>query len=330
MKNKENLRMFLIFALAGAVSSIVCFFMDKRCALICFIFTVTVITVFAVCMKKRYDKINELNNYLSLVCSGNFDLDVSDNTEGELSILKNNLYKVIVLLRSSNDELKKDKLYLADSLADISHQLKTPLTSVMVITDLIKNETDSKKRNNFVEIIENQCEKMKWLIATLLKLSKLDAGTADFKKESLSIKSIIGESIRPFLITLDLKAIRLVENIEDFIFEGDGNWTVEAIKNIVKNCIEHMGQGGTLEISTSQTAIYNMIEIKDNGSGIAKEDLPYIFNRFYHGKNAPPDSVGIGLALSKAIVQNEKGEITVKSGEGAGSAFTIKFFKSVV
>lgn len=330
MKNKG---LFLPVA-TGVVLTIAaaaaCFFLNKICAVLCLVMGAALIIIFLQYTRKRYDDINELNNYVSLVCSGNFDLDIADNAEGELSILKNNLYKVIVLLRSSNEALNKDKVYLADSLADISHQLKTPLTSIMVITDLLKDETQKDKRNEFVDIIENQCEKMKWLISTLLKLSKLDAGTAEFNQTELDICDIIDESLRPFLLTLDLKNISVQKSVTDFTFTGDRNWSVEAIENIIKNCIEHTDENGQLSIRTNTTTLYNQIMISDNGCGISEEDLPHIFERFYHGNNADADSVGIGLALSKSILQNQNASITVESKEGAGTQFDIRFYKSIV
>lgn len=330
MKNKGLVLPVATGVVLTIAAAAACFFMNKICAVLCLVLGAALIIIFLQYTRKRYDDINELNNYISLVCSGNFDLDIADNAEGELSILKNNLYKVIVLLRSSNEALKKDKIYLADSLADISHQLKTPLTSIMVITDLLKDEEQKGKRNEFVDIIENQCEKMKWLISTLLKLSKLDAGTAEFNNIGLDICDIIDESLRPFLLTLDLKNISVKKSLTDFTFTGDRNWSVEAIENIIKNCIEHTDENGQLSIRTNTTALYNQIIISDNGCGISDEDLPHIFERFYHGNNAAADSVGIGLALSKSILQNQNASITVESKEGAGTQFDIRFYKSIV
>ncbi len=310
--------------------SAVCLFIEPVCAVICLTLGTAVTGAFICFTKSRYNKLNELNNYLSLVCAGDFDLDIADNTEGELSILKNNLYKVIVLLRSQNELLKKDKLYLADSLADISHQLKTPLTSMMVMTDLLKNEEDTIRSKEFIEIIENQLDKMKWLITNLLKLSKLDAGTVDFKYEEFSIKNSLEQSIKPFLVTMDLKGISYINCAQDFTINGDIKWTAEAFENIIKNCIEHTDNGGELIISTKNNNLYNSIIISDNGCGIAKEDLPHIFERFYHGKNSSSDSVGIGLALAKAVFEKENGKITVTSEISKGSQFEIKFYKAIV
>lgn len=330
MKNIEFIKTIAVMSAVVAAFTIGCAFTNLWAALLLFLCGAIIIIVFVVFTKRRYDKISELNNYLSLVCSGKYDLDINDNAEGELSILKNNLYKVIVLLRSKNDMLNKDKQFLSDSLADISHQLKTPLTSMMLITELLQNEKDAENRKDFIQIIQNQLDKMKWLITTLLKLSKLDAGTATFNMKLLSSRDIIEESIKPFLVSMDLKEITLEKDIEDFCFTGDENWTVEAIENIIKNCLEHTENGGRLVVSSKETTVFNEITIKDNGCGIKKEDLPHIFERFYHGKNSSQDSVGIGLALSKAVLMQENGSIEVKSEEGIGSEFSVRFYKFVV
>ena len=323
-----------IIAAAGViitvVSAVVCIFIQPWCALVCVLTGACLTAVFLVYTKKRIDKLAELNNYLSLVCSGNFELDIADNAEGELSILKNNLYKVIILLRSQNEQLKKDKVYLADSLADISHQLKTPLTSMMVMTDLISKDSDPDKRAELIGIMETQLDKMKWLITNLLKLSKLDAGTAGFKHEIFSVKEVISQSVTPFLVAMDLKGINFIDMSSDFEIKGDDNWSTEAFANIIKNCLEHTERDGTITVSSEITTLYNSIIITDNGCGIAPQDLPHVFERFYHGKNSGGDSVGIGLALAKAVFENENAGISVESRENEGTKFEIRFYKSVI
>lgn len=330
MKNKEFRLMLMISAFATVLCFLICLFISTACAFISLALGIILSVVFYVFTKQRYRKVEELNDYLSEVCSGNYELAVNDNAEGELSILKNNLYKVMILLRTASEDAKKDKLYLADSLADISHQLKTPLTSMMIITEVLQDEKDEEKRAGFIRIIEEQLEKMKWLITTLLKLSKLDADTADFNMKSLNCADIIDRSINPFLVQAEIRKIKISKHVNPFIFTGDENWSVEALENIIKNCLEHTSDGGTLNINTNSTTIYNEIEISDNGSGIAKEDLPHIFERFYHGKNSSAESVGIGLALSKAVFSKENANIDVKSKEGIGTKFTIRFYKFVV
>ena len=330
MKNKEFSLMLMISAFATVLCFLICLFISTACAFISLALGIILSVVFYVFTKQRYRKIEELNDYLSEVCSGNYELAVNDNAEGELSILKNNLYKVMILLRTASEDAKKDKLYLADSLADISHQLKTPLTSMMIITEVLQDEKDEEKRAGFIRIIEEQLEKMKWLITTLLKLSKLDADTADFNMKTLNCADIIDRSINPFLVQAEIRKIKISKHVNPFIFTGDENWSVEALENIIKNCLEHTSDGGTLNINTNSTTIYNEIEISDNGSGIAKEDLPHIFVRFYHGKNSSAESVGIGLALSKAVFSKENANIDVKSKDGIGTKFTIRFYKFVV
>ena len=330
MKNKEFRLMLMISAFATVLCFLISLFISTACAFISLALGIILSVVFYVFTKQRYRKIEELNDYLSEVCSGNYELAVNDNAEGELSILKNNLYKVMILLRTASEDAKKDKLYLADSLADISHQLKTPLTSMMIITEVLQDEKDEEKRAGFIRIIEEQLEKMKWLITTLLKLSKLDADTADFNMKSLNCADIIDRSINPFLVQAEIRKIKISKHVNPFIFTGDENWSVEALENIIKNCLEHTSDGGTLNINTNSTTIYYEIEISDNGSGIAKEDLPHIFERFYHGKNSSAESVGIGLALSKAVFSKENANIDVKSKEGIGTKFTIRFYKFVV
>jgi signal transduction histidine kinase len=181
-----------------------------------------------------------------------------------------------------------DKTYLADSLADISHQLKTPLTSMMVVSELLENEGNAEKRSEFTGIINTQCEKMSWLIQTLLKLSKLDAGTVELSCTELEVRDIIEESLRPFLLTMDLRNIAVEKRISDFTFTGDGNWSAEALQNIIKNCIEHTADGGRLEICTDETTIFKRIIIRDNGCGIAAEDLPHILSDFTTAKMQLP------------------------------------------
>ncbi len=313
-----------------AATSIIMLFMNKSGAIICAALGIILIAIFCFYTNRRYRAISDLNDYLLLVCSGNYDLALEDNTEGELSILQNNLLKVISQLKTQNEVIAADKTYLADSLADISHQLKTPLTSMLVVSELLENETDADKRKEFTDIINIQCKKMSWLIQTLLKLSKLDAGTIEIGTDEIEIRDVIDESLKPFLLTLDLRNITVEKNTSDFTFTGDRAWSAEALQNIIKNCIEHTPDGGALSIRTDETTVFSRIVISDNGCGIAKEDLPHVFERFYHGKNSSAESVGIGLALSKTILNKENASVTVKSTEGEGTEFEIKFYKSVV
>lgn len=330
MNDKEIRIVFIVSSVLTAVLSVICAFFSKICAVLCLALGIILIMIFAVVTKRRYKNLNDLNDYLSLVCKGIYDMNIDDNTEGELSILKNNLYKVITLLQSQNEYLKNDKLYLADSIADISHQLKTPLTSMMVMCELLENEENPDKRQEFVAVINNQLSKMKWLITNILKISKLDADATEFKREEVSISKVLDDSLKPFALTAELKNIAIQNGANDFVFNGDENWTVEAVSNIVKNCLEHTNDGGKIIIASGSTNLYNKLTISDNGCGIAEEDLPHIFERFYYGKNSSKDSVGIGLALAKTVFEKENASVSVESEQDRGSVFEIRFYKSVV
>lgn len=330
MINKDIKIITLLGFFATVVATVVMLFISAVGSMVTLVLGTALTLTFYIVTKRRYNKIADLNNYLSLVCAGNYMIDIKDNTEGELSILKNNLYKVIVLLRTKNELLEKDKIYLANSLADISHQLKTPLTSLMVMVDLLKDEKNIDKQKEFISIIETQISKIKWLVENLLKLSKLDAGTIKFKKDNIDVSSVITKSLSPFLVQMEMKNISLETTINDFDFVGDLNWISEAVENIIKNCIEHTSNGGKLNIETGVTNIFSYIKISDNGCGIKKKDLPHIFERFYQGENSSKESVGIGLALSKIIIENQGGSIEVTSEENVGTEFIIKFNKMVV
>lgn len=330
MNDREIRTILIVSSVLTAVLSVICAFFSKICAVLCLALGIILTMIFAVVTKRRYKNLNDLNDYLSLVCKGIYDMNIDDNTEGELSILKNNLYKVITLLQSQNEYLKNDKLYLADSIADISHQLKTPLTSMMVMCELLENEESPDKRQEFVAVINNQLSKMKWLITNILKISKLDADATEFKRDEVSILKVLDDSLKPFALTAELKNVAIQNSANDFVFNGDESWTVEAVSNIVKNCLEHTNDGGNITISSESTNLYNKLTISDNGCGIAEEDLPHIFERFYHGKNSSKDSVGIGLALAKTVFEKENASVIVESEQGRGSVFEIRFYKSVV
>lgn len=330
MNDKEIRIILIVSSVLTAVLSVICAFFSKICAVLCLALGMILIIIFTVVTKRRYKNLNDLNDYLSLVCKGIYDMNIDDNTEGELSILKNNLYKVITLLQSQNEYLKNDKLYLADSIADISHQLKTPLTSMMVMCELLENEENPDKRQEFVSVINNQLSKMKWLITNILKISKLDADATEFKRDEVSISKVLDDSLKPFALTAELKNIAIQNGANDFVFNGDENWTAEAVSNIVKNCLEHTNDGGKITIASDSTNLYNKLTISDNGCGIAEEDLPHIFERFYHGKNSSKDSVGIGLALAKTVFEKENASVSVESEQDRGSVFEIRFYKSVV
>lgn len=281
---------------------------------------------------RRYNKISHLSRYLNQVSNGDYMLDIRDNEEGELSILKNEIYKVTLMLAEQAELLKRDKMYLADSIADISHQLKTPLTSMMVMSELLADGSlNADKREEFTGLIRRQLTRIDWLVSSLLKLSKIDAGTIQMKKEVVLITSVLKSALQPLLISAELKNLTIVQEGEpETSYIGDYDWSKEAFTNLLKNCIEHSNEGGTLKIHYITNTLYTEIIIEDNGEGINSEDIPHIFERFYRGKNASSDSVGIGLAMAKNIFLKQGGRIEVKSKKGIGTKFTIRIYKTVI
>lgn len=330
-RNKEFKFMFITAAVFTAALS-VCGY--AICGIAAFflilLLGIGITTGFVIITRRRYVAIDRLNSYLVRVLAGDEAPGILDQEEGELSLLKTNIYKATSTLNYQKDLLSKDKLELANAIADISHQLKTPLTSMMVMNDLLKTEDDEGKRMEFLKTQSNQLDRMNWLIQTLLKLSRIDAGTITMKPEEIHAEQLVKEVIRAFEIQMELKNIKCTKHISDISFSCDRNWTIESLQNIVKNCIEHMESGDELSISTSDTNIYKEIVIEDTGCGIAQEDLPHIFERFYKGKNAGKDSVGIGLALSKTIITGQHGDIIVKSTEGVGTKFFVRFYKTII
>jgi signal transduction histidine kinase len=272
-----------------------------------------------------------LSAYLRQIEAGDYALDVRDNGEGSFSLLKNDLYKVTVRLREQAELLQKDKTALSNLIADVSHQIKTPLTSLGVLADLLAEDPPEEDRRAFVERLRAQLGRIQWLVAALLKLARLDAGTAAFKSEPVDVRRLIERALEPLQIPLEIKKQRLViHGGEGASFTGDLNWSAEALTNVVKNCVEHTPEGGRIEISYGANALYAEIIVSDDGEGIASRDLPNIFNRFYRGENAGENSVGIGLALAKAILTAQGGDISVRSQPGVGTSFDIRVFRGVV
>lgn len=332
LRNREVQLFTAAFLIISLAAIIVAGFLSFQAM---FVITVTVVSLFIVTFfftKWRYCEIEKLSSYLRQIMSGNYSLDVRDNVEGELSILKNEIYKVTLMLSEQRDGLQEDKLHLSNAISDISHQLKTPLTSMLVMADLLNDaKLSEEKRAEFTNNIRIQLERIDWLVSSLLKLSKIDAGTVKFKKERIKVKDVIDKVVKPFLIPMDIKEQNIsVKGEPETSFLGDINWTAEALINILKNCIEHTNNGGSIHISFSENVLFTEIIISDNGRGILREDLPYIFKRFYKGKNAGDDSVGIGLAMAHRIITSQNGDIVVTSELGMGTSFQVKFYKQVI
>lgn len=293
------------------------------------VFACLVLVVIFIYENKQKRKIENIITYIEEINKGNYNLKIEENTENELSNLSNELYKITVMLKEQTEKSNKDKQILQTSLEDISHQLKTPLTSISIMLDNIREnpQMDEHTRQEFIHEISRQVDWINWLVISLLKLSKLESGTAIFKAEKIDVKKLIDNVIKNLAIPLDIKQqkINVSENKKDIYFIGDYNWQLEALTNIVKNCIEHTPENQNIYIEYSQNNFYTKIIVRDEGCGIEAEDLKHIFERFYKGKNSSSNSVGIGLALAKSIIEKDNGYIICTSNVGKGSTFEIKY-----
>ena len=295
---------------------------------------IVIICIFVKYNKNQNKKISEITKYIEDINRGIYTLSIQENSEDELSILKNELYKITVMLREQSENSIKDKMQLKKSLEDISHQLKTPLTSITIMLDnLLDNPNmDVDIRNDFIKSIYREISNINFFIQALLKLSKFDANTIKFNRKEEKIRDVIEQAQQNVETLCDLRKIK-IETIPDFgqaPFRNpevvcDIKWQVEAITNIIKNCVEHSESGTKISIKYGKNDLYSEILIEDQGSGIDPEDLKHIFERFYKGKNSRKDSVGIGLSLAKTIIEKDNGYITVESEIGKGSKFCIRY-----
>lgn len=330
LKNRE-VRISLLLQLAVAViAGILCLFFDVKAAIVAVVSSLCIVFIYLIDSCIRYRNISALAENVNKVLHGDNSISFDSYAEGELCILHSEIYKMTVRLREQQQTLLKDKIYLADSIADISHQIRTPLTSINLLVQLLSAQDLSEdRRQQLVRELYELLSKIDWLITTLLKISRLDTGTVQFKQEHTQIKTLIEKSCAPLMIPLELRDQTLSYNCEGY-FCGDISWTCEAVGNIVKNCMEHTPKGGKIEILCSENALFSQIIIKDSGTGIAQEDLPHIFERFYKGKDSDNKSFGVGLALARMIITGQNGTVKAENDPQGGAVFTIRFYKGTV
>lgn len=298
--------------------------------LIIVLFSILWMTIIVLYLRKRDKKIKQITNYINQIKNKKYDLNIEENTEDELSNLKNELYKITIMLKEESEISKKDKENLKMSVEDISHQLKTPLTSITIMLDNLKDNPnmEEKTKQKFIFEISKQVEWINWLVISMLKLSKLDANVVQFYDEKINLNKFIGKIIKKLEIPIEVKNQKIIiDGNENVSFIGDYKWQQEAITNIIKNCIEHNANNGTIYINYEENSLFTKITIRDEGEGISKEDLKHIFERFYKGKNSSENSVGIGLALAKNIIEKNNGMINCKSELDKGTEFVIKYMK---
>ena len=294
-----------------------------------YIIIIVLLIIFLIYIKNKDKDIKDITKYIEEINKGNYELKINSISEDELSILKNEIYKTTIKLKEAYINTNNDKLSIKKSLEDISHQLKTPLTSILIMLDNLIDDPnmDINTRQDFITDIKRQVVNMNFLVQNLLKLSKFDSNTIHFIKENNKLSNILKEAIKNVSTLCDLKDIKIIINGDDeSTIYSDFKWEVEALTNILKNSIEHTKDKKEILVDYNTNNVYSIIKIKDYGVGIAHDDLKHIFERFYKGKNSSPDSIGIGLSLAKAIINEDNGIISVESNSN-GTTFIIKYYK---
>ena len=302
------------------------------------VMSVLFIICFYIYLRRRKNAIVQLQDYMDKISRGNYELEINDNSEDELSSLKNSLYKIMVYMKEQADSARIKKVMLAQSVSDISHQLKTPLTSTQILLDNLNDNPDMEyaTRKKFIYEALNQVNGMSWMIVTMLKLSRIDAGVVEFNNENISINKIIEEAVGNFEVIAEIKNVNIEKNIDnrnedelnksDIYIKGDYNWNREALQNIIKNAIEHSNDKGTVKINITDNDVYTAVYITNRGEKLSDKQQKQIFERYYSEAKYEDNSMGIGLPLAKAVIEKQGGYISVESDDEE-TVFIVKYIK---
>ena len=346
-RNQEVRRSVAATAVVGAMGALLAWRLAGPGAAACVAGTAAaLLLVWLAATRARYRSLARMAAQLDDILHGARDVSFERMREGELAILASELDKMCNRLALANEDLAHEKNALADALADISHQLKTPLTSLALMTSLARRElvadgahAEQVARLRTMERLEDRVE---WLVSSLLKLARIDAGVVSFARARVSGSELVARAAEPLAVAFDLADVRLVVDAAPGAgFEGDLSWTAEALENVLKNCLEHTPAGGEVHVSCAEDALAFRLCVKDTGPGIAAEDLPHVFERFYRGgekdaraagagSEVDPAGVGIGLALARSLVTAQGGTIRAGNIAGGGARFDVVFFKAVV
>ena len=329
-RNPELKKHLLTQALLSLILVMIAFYRDPFTGVLVLLTSAIFILSNLMFTIRRYRVIAKLTEEIDEVLHKEVFRPISMYEEGELSILSTQIHKMNKKLEEQQRALLHDKVYLSESLADISHQIRTPLTALNLTCDLLLEENlEPKRRKSLVKEQMKLLDQIDWLISALLKLAKLDSHTAKMAKEKVLVKDLLRRTIEPLGIAMEIKEQTLkVTQTGEESYIGDIYWSAEALLNILKNAMENTQMGGTISIDVSENILFTEIIIKDDGQGVHKEDLPHLFERFYKGKSSNQASVGIGLALARMIITQQGGTIKAENNLDKGAKFTIRFYKA--
>ena len=331
-RNKNVRNQFILSLFFLVFTGIIAFVFDRKAGIFVLLSGTGLCILQIVFAEKRYKEIRLLSQQLDEILHEGGSMELRHFREGDVEILRDELQKMLLRLEEQTELLEKEKMSLADSLADISHQIRTPLTTLNLRVERLKKNTgDISSRQSLLREAEQMLDRIQWLVTSLLRLSKLDAGAIVLKPQTILLSSFFREVMKPFDVSMDVRGQSLeIRGDGSTEVQGDYNWTMEAIGNVIKNSLEYTPEGGLLLIEWTENPLFTEIKITDSGKGIPKEDIPHLFERFYRGKNAGNHSFGIGLSLSRAILAQENAVIYGQNVSPLGAQFVIRFYKTVV
>lgn len=330
MKHLGLNREAAVLAAFSVIAAMVAFLLSEIGGILVFAVCLALNCMYLILLHRRRERLQELSLDLDRLLHDGTPLPISRYEEGELSVLAVQLQKMTLGLVESAEQSKADRLLLARSLADISHQLRTPLTAMNLTAAMLREPSLTPERQTeLTRELQHLLSRTDWLVESLLKLSRLDAGTVEFQQEPVPVRELLARAAAPLAIPMDLRNQRLAIVCGDESFHGDLIWTAEALGNLLKNAMEHTPSGGTITVTAEQTSLFTAITVEDTGPGFDPTDLPRLFERFYKGANASENSYGIGLALARTIVAAQNGTIQAMN-TGTGAQFLVKFYHQVL
>ena len=331
MKNRELRREWAAYAAVTAALAIPAALWDRTAGLLVLLPGAAFLLLNLFFARRRYRAMAGLSAGIDRVLHGYESALITAHEEGELSILESEIRKMTVRLRESTELLRAEKAELSRAMEDIFHQIRTPLTALNIEAALLAEEDlPYERRVRLTREARRQLQRMEWLVEALLKMSRIDAGTVAFRRDAVAVRELVEKAAEPLTIPMELRNQRLAVTVGDETYTGDLSWSAEALGNILKNCVEHTSAGGTVSVNAEETALYTQITVRDDGPGFVREDIPHLFERFYKGKNAGSESIGIGLAMARMIIAEQNGTVTADNPPGGGARFVIRFYKSVI
>ncbi len=331
LREKAFRRELVAFLLVVCILGLLFLILSPLLALGAFLCGVLLCCLLVCIQSGRRKQMEKLARELGGILRGEEQLEINSYTEGELAVLRCELEKLLQQIQSTKAAAIEDRKLLADSLADISHQLRTPLTSMELIVTMLRSPAlPEERRLPLLRDLSRRTEQLQWLVEALLKLSQLDAGAVKLRPEVISVRELVEIAAEPLAVSMELREIRFTVQDPGLHLRCDRQWTAEALGNLLKNAIEHSPTGGSIEVCAEETPLYLQLTVRDEGPGFTEEEIDRLFERFYRGSSAAPGSYGIGLSLARRILSEQNATIRAANAPKGGALFTIRFYKTIV